>query len=87
VLDLEETETCEQLEPLVERAALVGDKRALPRLEELQNREGCGKVEKEDCFPCLRDDQALETAIETINQRVTLVDGQGPARDETTEGK
>lgn len=87
VLDLEETETCERIRPLVERAALVGDKRALPKLRELTVRDGCGPAKKEDCYPCLRKGTALESAIETINQRVTLVDEASTAPDESTEGE
>lgn len=72
VLDLESKTTCEDIRPLVERAALLGDKRALPLLEKLKEQDGCGPGKKEDCYPCLRTDDSLTVAIDTIKQRVSF---------------
>ncbi len=74
LLELEETKECEEIQPLVERAALVGDKRVLPLLKELEATDGCGRNKQQDCYPCLREDDSLKAAISTIEQRVTLVD-------------
>lgn len=74
ILELESKTDCEEIFPLVERAAIVGDKRVLPLLEELEVTDGCGPQKKDDCYPCLREGDSLATAIETIEQRVTLVD-------------
>src|SRR5690606_21708206 len=74
VLDLEEAKTCEDTKALVSRAAIVGDKRALPELTKLQETSGCGRRKDQDCYPCLREDDELGAAIKTIEQRVTLVE-------------
>jgi eukaryotic-like serine/threonine-protein kinase len=74
LLELEEAKTCEETKRLVQRAVLVGDKRALPILEKMEVTSGCGRKKGEDCFPCLRSDDNLKTAIATIKQRVTLVE-------------
>lgn len=79
VLDLERAKSCEKLAPLVKRAALVGDKRALPLLEKLQVRNGCGPGKKSDCYPCLRKDDELLISIQTIKQRATLDNGESEA--------
>lgn len=74
ILDLESTTTCQEIQPLVGRAALVGDKRVLPLLKKYQATVGCGPAKQEDCYPCLRGDDSLTTAIQTIEQRVSFVD-------------
>jgi hypothetical protein len=72
VLELEETKNCENLPPLLSRAELVGDKRALPLLRRLQEKTGCGPKREDDCYPCLRNDETLGSVIKTIEQRATL---------------
>jgi hypothetical protein len=74
ILDLESKSSCEEIQPLVQRAVLVGDKRALPLLERLLQTDGCGARKKEDCYPCLRADDSLATAIATIQNRTSFVD-------------
>ncbi len=81
ILELEVAKECEEIQPLVERAAIVGDKRVLPLLEKLKKTDGCGPLRKDDCHPCLRKDDSLATAISTIQQRVTLVD---PTEEESS---
>src|SRR5690606_14393506 len=81
LLEFEEAKTCSETERLVERAVLVGDKRALPILEKMEITSGCGRKKSEDCYPCLRDDDSLKVAISTIKQRVTLVDPEMKAPD------
>lgn len=72
LLDLDAAKSCEEYRVLVERAAIVGDKRALPQLESLREVTGCGPKDQGDCYPCLRDDDALPEAITKIKQRATL---------------
>jgi tetratricopeptide (TPR) repeat protein len=74
VLDLEVAKTCEEVSALVLRAALVGDRRALPHLKNLEVTTGCGAQKKDDCYACLRGKTELASAIRTIAQRVTLVE-------------
>jgi serine/threonine-protein kinase len=54
---------CEARMPVVTRAAQVGDARAFRPLAILAVRSGCGPREKDDCFPCLRKNDALERAL------------------------
>ncbi len=72
LVNLEKAKTCEDLRPLVEQAALVGDKRALPFLEDLKATVGCGPRKQGDCYPCLRQTDALEKSIAQLAQRTTL---------------
>lgn len=79
VMDLEAAQSCEDFLPLVRRAAVVGDRRALPQLVELSRTTGCDPKEQGDCYTCLRGDNSLAEAITTIKQRSTLSDGaEGP---------
>ncbi len=74
LLSLKEAKSCEQYLPLVEQAALVGDKRALPFLERLTQTTGCGPKRQGDCYSCLRESSALPEAIAKLKQRATLVE-------------
>lgn len=76
LLELEEAKSCAEFQPLVNRAALVGDKRALPALHQLELRTGCGQNKAADCYDCLRGNDELGSAIRTIQQRGTLSDSQ-----------
>ncbi len=84
LLDLETAEKCEEIRPLVKRAPLVGDKRALPFLKKFEIASGCGASKQSDCYPCLRGNDELTIAIQTIQQRATLDDGEA---DERAAGK
>jgi len=67
-----ESQTCEAVLAVVERAALQGDFRAIPRLHALEARTGCGAKKKDDCYPCLRQGGLLAFAIDTIRKRAVL---------------
>jgi len=70
-VELEMARSCKVLLPLLERASLAGDRRSLPRLEELAKNERCvrgGQV----CYPCLRKSSKLEEARLAIEQRELL---------------
>jgi tRNA A-37 threonylcarbamoyl transferase component Bud32 len=76
-----EAQTCEAVLAVVERAALQGDQRAIPRLQALESKVGCGPSKKEDCYPCLRQGGLLAFAIATIEKRAVL-----PESGETQPG-
>lgn len=69
VLDLTNAKTCEDSLPLVKRAILLGDTRALPLLRKLEKTQGCGRRKKSDCYTCLRDGKDLENALMSIDKR------------------
>lgn len=75
VMDLESAQSCAEIASLVRRAGVVGDRRALPRLEEFSRTTGCDPKEQGDCYACLRADNSLAEAIATIRQRSPLSDG------------
>jgi serine/threonine-protein kinase len=57
--------SCEVRIPLVKRAVTTADSRSLrPLLILSGSRSGCGKRQRQDCFPCLRTDDSLNRAIE-----------------------
>jgi len=71
----------------VKRAQLVGDKRALPFLHELEEETGCGRRKDADCNPCLREGPELKMAIKTIEQRATLGAESKTAPEEDADSK
>lgn len=66
--DLGAAHSCKDLRPLIERAAIVGDDRALPRLESLNSNLDC-KKRGAPCYPCLREESDLRQAILAIQSR------------------
>ncbi|MCC6214909.1 MAG: serine/threonine protein kinase [Polyangiaceae bacterium] len=68
-LDLRAAESCAEVARLLPRATLHGDARAIRVLLPMQKATGCGPDEKEDCWPCLRADETLKTAIAEARQR------------------
>ncbi len=67
---LRHAKTCAARKNLLERAKNVGDQRSLRYLHRLTPQTGCGKNDKADCNPCLRGDDSLAQAIQTIGKRV-----------------
>jgi eukaryotic-like serine/threonine-protein kinase len=67
-----ESQSCEAVLKVVERAALQGDMRAVQRLRALESRTGCGPKKTDDCYPCLRTGGLLAFAISTIQKRAIL---------------
>jgi len=61
-LDLRAAEKCEQYAKLLPRVEQVGDERTLTPLRELRKERGCGESGRDDCYPCLRKDKALDAA-------------------------
>jgi hypothetical protein len=68
-LELREATTCEESLALLARAIEHGDKRALVPINRLARRTGCGPNKKQDCYPCLRDGEALKKAFNAVRVR------------------
>ena len=70
-LDFGGAPSCAQKKELLPRARENGDARLLPTLKGLKVTNGCkrGLFKRVDCWPCLRDDGALEEAIAAIEAR------------------
>jgi serine/threonine-protein kinase len=64
-----EGQPCEVRKPLVDRAAKEADMRSFRPLLILAARTGCGSRHKSDCFPCLRENDTLDKALETAKNR------------------
>ena len=62
--------SCADRHKLLPRVGEVGDRRALAYLKVMNARSGCGRRSRDDCFPCLRKDAALEQAIQAIEKRL-----------------
>ena len=68
-LDLRIAETCEQNQQLLPRVLDKGDRRSLALLAKLSRRFGCGSNKRLDCYPCLRDDKAVDDAMTAVKKR------------------
>jgi len=68
-LDLREAEGCEAIKALLPRVILHGDTRVLRILQPLTVKRGCGDRERDDCYPCLREDTSLTDAIAAAGKR------------------
>jgi hypothetical protein len=69
VLDLWRSDKCEAVAALLPRVAAHGDHRSLGRLNLLRPTVGCGDDKKQDCYPCLREGDALDEAIAAASRR------------------
>jgi hypothetical protein len=68
-VDLRSAKECEQRKALVQKALTESDQRSLQPLAALRSKVGCGPTKREDCNPCLRDDDSLEEAIKAATKR------------------
>lgn len=71
-LELRAVRSCPALRALLPRVTSDGDGRAAPLLERFRSRAGCGPKNKDDCFPCLRDEPAsgaFEAAAKAVSER------------------
>jgi hypothetical protein len=59
LVSLENEERCEKLKTLLDEDGKHADRRALPRLEALEKKDGCGEKKADDCFACLRDEDSI----------------------------
>ena len=72
LLELRAARSCDQKHAAIVHAEAAGDERALPMLNGLTSKSGCGFAGFKDCWPCLRDG-SLTKAINAIRAR-----GKGP---------
>jgi hypothetical protein len=68
-LELRIAETCEQNKVLLPKVIEKGDRRSLALLAKLSRRYGCGANKRQDCFPCLREDKAVDDAMIAVKKR------------------
>ncbi|MBS2011293.1 MAG: serine/threonine protein kinase [Deltaproteobacteria bacterium] len=70
-LDFASAQSCGQKKELLPKVKESGDTRLLPALKALKATNGCkrGLFKRVDCWPCLRDDGALEDAIAAVETR------------------
>jgi len=68
-LDLRAADGCEAKKALLPRVTDVGDERSLSQLKDLSETRGCGKDKKDDCYPCVREGDALKEALLAASQR------------------
>jgi serine/threonine protein kinase len=61
---------CQEKKALLGDAVLTGDRRTLEYLQVIAVKGGCGRRGREDCFPCLREDEKLGDAIAKIERRL-----------------
>jgi len=67
---LRSAKSCEAKQGLLEFAAEAGDEQALTYLRELEKKTVCSPDDLVNCYPCLRSDSRLETAIAKLSKRV-----------------
>jgi hypothetical protein len=67
---LRTTRGCTNKRALLDAAASTGDRRTLEYLNVLTVKGGCGRRGREDCFPCLREDDHLADSIAKLEQRL-----------------
>jgi len=68
-LELREAESCEDSAKLLARATELGDKRSLAPVTRLFRKTGCGPGKRQDCYPCLREGDALKNALVAVKKR------------------
>jgi hypothetical protein len=68
-LDLRVAQSCQENQGILPRAQKEGDRRSLHLLIQLQRKYGCGPNKRQDCNPCLREGDALESAIKSVKDR------------------
>jgi hypothetical protein len=68
-LELRIAETCEQNRALLPKVTDKGDRRSLALLAKLSRRYGCGANKRQDCYPCLREDKAVDDAMTAVKKR------------------
>ena len=61
---------CQEKKALLGEATTTGDRRSLEYLQVLAVKGGCGRRGREDCFPCLREDEKLGDTIAKLERRL-----------------
>jgi len=62
--------SCSDRHALLPRAAEKGGRRVLDWLNIAKTRAGCGRNGRQDCYPCLRKDDALKNALSAVEKRL-----------------
>ena len=68
-IELRAADRCNKKRSLLPRAAAQGDQRALQQLQALLQTHNCGAYGLSDCWSCLRQDDALQSALAAIEAR------------------
>lgn len=69
-LDLRDVQDdCERVKKVLPEIERVGDERSLVVLRKLHKNRGCGSDQRKDCYPCLREDDALKNATQQAGMR------------------
>jgi serine/threonine protein kinase len=68
-LQIREAKGCAALQELLPKLTQSGDERSLKSLRRLQTNTGCGFLDLEDCYPCLRKGSALDDAVTAVSGR------------------
>ena len=69
-LELRAAKRCEAKRDLLPRVVKEGDRRALAQLKSMTQTQGCGFLDLQDCWPCLRKTTALQDAITALESRL-----------------
>jgi len=69
LLELKRVESCEQAKQALERASEQADRRAVSTIVRFGNKRGCGDDKSADCWPCLRDGDAVKAATRAAAKR------------------
>jgi hypothetical protein len=69
LIKVRDVTSCSERLTWIERLIVDGDERALPVLTALERRDGCGTDAKQDCHPCLRQNDTLSRAISVLKRR------------------
>jgi eukaryotic-like serine/threonine-protein kinase len=65
-LELRDARSCADFKKLLGRVQKDGDERSLRPLQKLNQKSGCGFLKMEDCYSCVRGDNALTEAIRAV---------------------
>jgi hypothetical protein len=68
-LALRQATTCGAIRDRLPQVQAAGDARALVILRRYESRVGCGRRGRQDCYPCLRGDGSLHSAIAAVAKR------------------
>ena len=69
LLDLRAATSCAAKHDLLARVKEHGDTRLTPALKSLKATRGCGFLSRQDCWPCMRRDTALDEATTAAETR------------------
>lgn len=68
-LDLRAATSCDDYLRVLPAVVRDGDQRSSATLRYLGHSDGCGTDGKQDCYPCLREGQLLDNALEAVERR------------------